>query len=216
MASCGAGAPHRPGGAARLPPFSCLSPEVPDDSLPSPPLPADAFPRPFFVRLHAEEAKACEGRRGKRYGLCPGRGSAQGRPGRGGRAEGIRRQAAETPQNRPQSTPEKDEKRPRLRAQKKTRSVGIRHCGSLSTAPAEERLLTHGFRGHTPFGSDAVRKTDRTYVRDEAVVPGAAHGIMRRPVMSEVTLPLFRISGCRRPRSCRPPRGPSSRRGSLR
>ena len=119
MASCGAGAPHRPGGAARLPPFSCLSPEVPDDSLPSPPLPADAFPRPFFVRLHAEEAKACEGRRGKRYGLCPGRGSAQGRPGRGGRAEGNPKAGRRNAAEQAADTPQKDEKRPRPPGTKK-------------------------------------------------------------------------------------------------
>lgn len=119
MASCGAGAPHRPGGAARLPPFFMPQPGSAGRLSSVPSLPADAFPRPFPSGSTPRRPKPAED--GAENGMGSARGAAEPKaaPGAEAAPKAIRRQAAETPQNRPQSTPEKDEKRPRPSGTKK-------------------------------------------------------------------------------------------------
>ena len=171
MASCGAGAPHRPGGAARLPPFFMPQPGSAGRRSPLPS--RGRFSPPFFRQASRRGGQSLRRTARKTIWALPG---ARQRP-RPPRARRPRRRQSEgRPQKRRRTgrraRRRKTKRGPGLRAQKKTRSVGIRHCGSLSAAPAEERLLTHGFRGHTPFGSDAVRKTDRTYVPGRGRRPG--------------------------------------------
>ena len=166
------GGPAPPGGSRKTPPFFHASARKCRTTL-FRPLPRPALlPRPFSSGFTPRRPKPAED--GAENGMGSARGAAapKAAPGAEAAPKAIRRYAAETPQKRRRARRRKTKRGPGLRAQKKTRSTGIRHCGSLSAAPAEERLLTHGFRGHTPFGSDAVRKTDRTYAPGRGYRPG--------------------------------------------
>ncbi len=168
MASCGAGAPHRPGGAARLPPFFMPQPGSAGRLSSVPPLPADAFPRPFSSGFTPRRPKPAEDGAENDMGSARSVAAPKAAPGAEAAPKAIRRQAAETPQ----STPEKDEKRPRPPGTKKDpqcRNPALRvFVGRSGRGAAVNSWLPRSYA----FGSDAVRKTDRTYAPGRGRRPG--------------------------------------------
>lgn len=166
------GGPAPPGGSRKTPPFFHASARKCRTTL-FRPLPRPALlPRPFSSGFTPRRPKPAED--GAENGMGSARGAAapKAAPGAEAAPKAIRRQAAETPQNRPQSTPEKDEKMPRPSGTKKDpqyRNPALRvFVGRSGRGAAVNSWLPRSYA----VGSDAVRKTDRTYAPGRGHRPG--------------------------------------------